>query len=228
MWKHPSCTFPLLSWVIRLLFSSPSIPFHSTHSLFASQVLYFQSRLSVAGNHRSFYLEPFLEFRFVSSGFGFYWRRSLQAVGWGSSCWGWCGITGSRVKEHQQGTRADVDKRQQSWWQGHQGRLVWVVGHLCKAVCCATAAWSKRPFRGCQLKNSIVLAWENVSIIHGFSRVANKNKEKLRGWKIKSGKRTRNPVFWLLSLQYINNLRKLLLLFHSAVYWAKIHWNVDR
>lgn len=166
MWKHPSCTFPLLSWVIRLLFSSPSIPFHSTHSLFASQVLYFPSRLSVAGNHHSFYFEPFLEFCLASSGLDLYWHQSLQAVGWGSSCWGSCGITGSKLEEHQQGAGADTDKRQQSWWQGHQGGHVWVVGHLCKAVCCAS---SKRLFKGCQLKNSLGSTWENVSIISSLT-----------------------------------------------------------
>lgn len=64
VWKHPSRTFPLLYWVIRLLFSFPSIPFHSPHSLFAFQVLYFSSCFSVAGNHHSSYLEPFLEFCF--------------------------------------------------------------------------------------------------------------------------------------------------------------------
>lgn len=113
MWKHPSCTFPLLSWVIRLLFSSPSIPFHSTHSLFASQVLYLSSRLSVAGNHHSFSLEPFLELCLASSGLDFYWHRSLQAVGWGSSCWGWGGITAPNSRSISR-NKADTDKRQQS------------------------------------------------------------------------------------------------------------------
>jgi len=45
----------------------------------------------------------------------------------------------------------------------------------------------------------------------------------------KSGKRTGNLVIWeTLSLEYINNLSKLLVFFHSATCWTEIYWNVDR
>lgn len=109
-----------------------------------------------------FIWSPFLSFVSLPLVFDFYWHRSLQAVGWGS-------IAGANVASQAPNSRSISREQEQTRVRGKRAgdkatrEGVCVVANLCKPVCCATAARSKRPFKGCQLRNSSILTWENVN-----------------------------------------------------------------